>query len=57
MNLGDTDRLRTLIMMSAAELSSSIVDAGHSYAMTHSASSLTASCQLKEDMSGMAQVF
>ena len=43
-------------MMSAADLSNSLVQAGHSYAMGHSASSLTPTQNIKEVMSGMSQV-
>lgn len=55
-NLKDEGRLMTLVMMEAANLSSSISGQGHSYAMTHSSSRMNAAAQLKEVLGGMAQV-
>lgn len=55
-NLKDEGRLMTLVMMEAANLSSSISGQGHSYAMTHCSSRMNAAAQLKEVLGGMAQV-
>lgn len=52
----DEGRLMTLVMMEAANLSSSISGQGHSYAMTHCSSRMNAAAQLKEVLGGMAQV-
>ncbi|KAK7507320.1 hypothetical protein BaRGS_00001255 [Batillaria attramentaria] len=52
----DKDRLTTLIRMSASDLASSVPHAGHNYAMTHSASSLTPAAALGEMFGGMSQV-
>ncbi|KAK3104887.1 hypothetical protein FSP39_012452 [Pinctada imbricata] len=55
-NIRDIERLRTLIQGEAANLASSITSAGHSYAMTHSASKLTQAAKIKEMYDGMTQV-
>ena len=52
----DTGRLITLIKMSAAELASMLSHSGHSYAMTHSASSLSAAAKQMEEFTGVTQV-
>ncbi len=52
----DRQRLMTLIMISATELANSIVHSGHSYAMGHAASSLSAIAKLREVYSGVTQV-
>ncbi|KAI0212017.1 Presequence protease, mitochondrial [Lamellibrachia satsuma] len=56
LDLSDTGRLTTLVMMCAAEMAGSLAGAGHMYVMAHSASSLTAAAQVKEAMSGITQV-
>ncbi|XP_053386243.1 presequence protease, mitochondrial-like [Mercenaria mercenaria] len=55
-NLRDSNRLQTLIKMSAADLAASLSNAGHNYAMMHSASSLTPASQLSEMFDGVSQV-
>ncbi|WAR10315.1 CYM1-like protein [Mya arenaria] len=55
-NLRDSNRLETLIKMAAADLAAGIPQAGHSYAMTHSASSLNPAAQVNEMFSGVSQV-
>ncbi|XP_064598150.1 presequence protease, mitochondrial-like [Liolophura sinensis] len=50
------ERLTTLIRMSASELAASLSGSGHAYAMTHSASTLTAASKLREQFSGISQV-
>lgn len=55
-NLHDSARLQTLIKMSAADLASELANAGHNYAMTHSASSLTPAGKLNEMFGGVTQV-
>ncbi|XP_060572656.1 presequence protease, mitochondrial-like, partial [Ruditapes philippinarum] len=54
-NVRDSGRLQTLIKMSAAELAAGLSNAGHNYAMIHSASSLTPASQLSEQFSGVTQ--
>ncbi|ELU02149.1 hypothetical protein CAPTEDRAFT_179632 [Capitella teleta] len=49
-------RLMTLVMMSAAEMASSIANSGHMYAMTHASSALSAPNALREEVGGLAQV-
>ena len=56
LDLTDTARLTTLVMMSATEMAASLAGAGHMYVMAHSASSLTAAARVKESMSGITQV-
>lgn len=46
----------TLVMMSAAEMASSIANSGHMYAMTHASSALSAPNALREEVGGLAQV-
>jgi len=55
-NLRDSSRLETLIKMGAAELAASLPQSGHSYAMTHSASSLNPAAHAREVFSGVTQV-
>ncbi|KAL4217277.1 Presequence protease [Mactra antiquata] len=55
-NLKDSNRLQTLIQMCAAELASGLSNSGHSYAMTHSSSSLTPSRKMTEMFDGVTQV-
>lgn len=55
-DLKDSARLQTLIRMSASDLASELANAGHSFAMTHSASSLTPAAKLSEMFDGMTQV-
>ena len=55
-NFRDTERLTTLIRMSAAELAAMISHMGHSYAMTHSASMLNPTAKQIETLSGITQV-
>ena len=52
----DQDRLRTLINMLAADLSNSIAQSGHSYAMSLASSSLTPAAKLGEMFGGLSQV-
>lgn len=56
LTLSDTSRLKTLIMMTAAEISSGLADHAHRYAMTHADSALRPCSAIKEEMSGIAQV-
>ena len=55
-NFSDRERLTTLIRMSASELAAMIAHAGHSYAMTHSASTLNPTAKQIETFSGITQV-
>ena len=48
--------MNTLIRMSASELAASLSNAGHRYAMSHSASTLSPASRLNEQFSGMTQV-
>ena len=50
------NRLTTLVMMTAAEMANSLAGAGHTYAMTHAASSLSPAAKHKEAMGGVTQV-
>lgn len=52
----DTERLTTLIRMSAAEQAAMLSHSGHSYAMSHSASSLTPAAKQNEVFGGVTQV-
>lgn len=54
--LSDTSRLKTLIMMTAAEISGNLADHAHRYAMTHAAGALRPCSAIKEEMSGIAQL-
>lgn len=56
LTLSDTSRLKTLIMMTAAEISSGLADHAHRYAMTHADSALRPCSAIKEEMSGIAQL-
>lgn len=55
-HLGDEERLRVLLMMSAQELANGISYSGHMYAMTRSGRHLTPAGDLRETFSGMDQV-
>ncbi|KAL3855313.1 hypothetical protein ACJMK2_014529 [Sinanodonta woodiana] len=55
-DLTDSNRLTTLIKMTAADMAASLSHAGHSYAMTHCASHLSPASSLKEQFSGVTQV-
>ena len=57
LDLSDNERLTTLIRMSAMELSHSLSDAGHRYAMTSACSGLTPVCRLNETYGGMSHVW
>lgn len=52
----DTNRLRTLVMITAAEISGSLADTAHRYAMTYSGAMLSPCSALKEEMFGIAQL-
>ena len=52
----DTERLTTLIRMSAAEQAAMLSHSGHNYAMSHSASSLTPAAKQNEVFGGVTQV-
>jgi len=52
----DVERLRTLVTARANELAMSVPQAGHAYAMTASAASLSPSAGLKELFGGFTQV-
>lgn len=54
--LNNAERLRTLINGLASDFAMSIVDSGHSYAMTLASSSLTPSARLSEILGGLNQV-
>ncbi|CAG0884626.1 unnamed protein product [Darwinula stevensoni] len=56
LQMNDTDRLMTLIRNAASHLVNSMAHMGHSYAMTLSASTLSAAGNLHEMMSGFAYV-
>ncbi|CAH1789315.1 unnamed protein product [Owenia fusiformis] len=56
LDLSDMNRLTTLVRMCSADMAGSIADQGHALAMTHAASYLSPSGQLKEQLSGMTQV-
>lgn len=55
-DLRDNDRFLTLVNMTAAEMSSSVVSMGHSYAISHSRAGLTPAGFLQEQFSGMTQL-
>lgn len=55
-DFNDLQRLTTLIRMTASELAASVSEAGHKYALAHSASSLNSAAALEELFSGMSQV-
>jgi Zn-dependent M16 (insulinase) family peptidase len=55
-NFQDIERIRTLVMMLAADMANSVVDNGHSFAMTYSSSYLTAAAELTERLAGIRQV-
>ncbi|KAL2076763.1 hypothetical protein ACEWY4_027640 [Coilia grayii] len=52
----DSERLRSLVMMSAQELANGVADSGHVMAMTRAARSLSPASQLQETFGGMEQV-
>ncbi|XP_072181122.1 presequence protease, mitochondrial-like [Diadema setosum] len=54
--LEDKEHLTTLVRMEAADLSSSLTNMGHAYAMKRASSSLSPSGRLHEIASGMSQV-
>ena len=56
LDMSDKDRLKTLLMMSAAEASAGLSEGGHRYAMTHAAGSLSPCAATRELLSGMTQV-
>ena len=55
-DFSDTDRLKTLIRMSAAEMAAMLSHGGHNFAMSHSASSLSPAAKKQEEFSGVTQV-
>ncbi|XP_076452447.1 presequence protease, mitochondrial-like isoform X2 [Babylonia areolata] len=55
-DFSDRDRLTTLIGQSASDLASSVPQAGHHYAMSYAASSLSPAAALTELFGGMSQV-
>ncbi|XP_021354129.1 presequence protease, mitochondrial-like isoform X2 [Mizuhopecten yessoensis] len=55
-DLKDNERFLTLVNMTAAEMSSSIVNMGHSFAISHSRAGLTPTGFLQEQFGGMTQV-
>ncbi len=55
-DMSDSSRFTTLVMMCASELASSLADQGHSYAMSHAASSLSPQAALSEQLGGITQV-
>ena len=56
LDTSNSERLQTLIQMTATDLANSVIQAGHQYAMGHAASSLLPSAQLGELFGGMTQV-
>lgn len=52
----DVERIRTLVMMLAADMANSVADSGHAYAMSYSSSQLTPAAALTEKFSGLQQV-
>ena len=52
----DTERLKQLVLQTAASLSSSLQDSGHSYAKTYAAASLTPATFVNEEMGGITFV-
>ena len=52
----DTERLKQLVVQTAASLSSSLQDSGHSYAKTYAAATLTPATFVNEEMGGITFV-
>lgn len=54
--LNNVERLRTLVQVSSSNLSASVVQSGHLFAMLSAGSHLSAASQLLEQWTGLSQV-